>query len=105
MGFRTVALSHSDSKRELARQLGAMDYIDSSKQDSAKELQKMAGAKVIMCTAPHPDIIEGLIPGLTVGGQLLILALMQQKATINLCEFILRFVDRWVEQRLIHAAI
>ena len=89
MGFRTVALSHSDSKRDLARQLGAVAYIDSSKQDTAKELQKMGGAKVIMCTAPHTGVIQDLIPGLTVGGQLLILALPEEKASIDLCEWFL----------------
>ncbi|TCD62226.1 hypothetical protein EIP91_007205 [Steccherinum ochraceum] len=88
MGFRTVALSHSDSKRDLAQKLGAMDYIDSSKQDTVKELQKMGGAKVIMCTAPHAEMIEGLIPALTVGGQLLILALMQEKVSLNLSSLI-----------------
>ena len=86
MGFKTVALSHSDAKRDLAKQLGAMAYIDSSKQDPVNELQKMGGAKVIMCTAPHTNVIEGLIPGLTVGGQLLVLALTSDKATIDLCK-------------------
>ena len=87
MGFRTVALSHSDAKRELARQLGAVAYLDSSKQDVAQELVKMGGAKVIVCTAPHPEIMEGLIPGLTVGGQLLVLALPNKKGTFDLCEY------------------
>lgn len=84
MGFRTVALSHSDSKKDLAQQLGAMTYIDTSKQNAAEELQKMGGAKVIMCTAPHVDVIEGLISGLTVGGQLLVLAMPEEKASIDL---------------------
>lgn len=84
MGFRTVALSHSDSKRDMALQLGAESYIDTSKQNAAEELQKMGGAKVIMCTAPHVNVIEGLIPGLIVGGQLLMLALPEEKASIDL---------------------
>ncbi|KAH8093848.1 GroES-like protein [Cristinia sonorae] len=88
MGFRTVALSHSEAKKDLARQLGAIAYIDSSKQDTVEELQKMGGAKVIMCTAPHTKVIEGLIPGLTVAGQLLMLALPEEKATIDLSALI-----------------
>ncbi|THH32488.1 hypothetical protein EUX98_g1697 [Antrodiella citrinella] len=90
MGFRTVAISHSEDKRELAQQLGAVAYIDSSEQDTVKELQKMGGANVIMCTAPHANIMQGLIPGLAVGGQLLILALAEDKATIDLSALITR---------------
>lgn len=75
MGFRTVALSSSDSKRQLAAELGASEYIDSSKVNQAEALAKLGGAKVIICTAPSPDAIKGLLPGLAVGGQLLILAL------------------------------
>jgi len=88
MGFRTVALSHSDAKRDLAHKLGAIAYIDSSKQDIVQELQKMGGANVIMCTAPQANMMQGLIPGLTVGGQLLILALAEDESTINLSSLI-----------------
>ena len=46
MGFRTVALSSSASKVDLAKQLGAHDYVDGSKADQAESLQKLGGAKV-----------------------------------------------------------
>ena len=75
MGYRTVALSSSDSKRQLAAELGAQEYIDGSKVDQAEALSKLGGAKVIVCTAPSPDAIQSLIQGLAVGGQLLVLAL------------------------------
>ena len=86
MGFRTVALSHSDSKRDCARHLGAVAYVDSSKQDVATELQKMGGVKAVVCTAPHPEIMEGLIPALIIGGQLLLVAFPIPKITFNLCK-------------------
>lgn len=41
MGFRVVALSSSDSKREMAKKLGAHEYLDGSKVDQAEELQKV----------------------------------------------------------------
>jgi D-arabinose 1-dehydrogenase-like Zn-dependent alcohol dehydrogenase len=74
MGYRVVALSSSDSKRELATKLGAHDYLDSSKVDQAEELTKMGGAKVIMCTAPNSDIIAQLLPGLAANGTILLIA-------------------------------
>jgi len=77
MGYRTVALSSSASKASLARELGAHDYVDGSSVDLAEALTKMGGAKVIICTAPSGKVIEGLIKGLAVGGQLLILAVAE----------------------------
>lgn len=85
MGFRTIALSSSDSKRKLASELGAQEYIDGSKVDQAEALAKLGGAKVVVCTAPSSKAIQALIPGLAVGGQLLILALAPE-ATIPLGE-------------------
>lgn len=46
MGYRTVALSSSSAKASLASQLGADDYIDTSKVNVVDALQKMGGAKV-----------------------------------------------------------
>ncbi|GAA5947697.1 hypothetical protein JCM10213_002082 [Rhodosporidiobolus nylandii] len=74
MGFKTIALSGSDSKKQLAQELGAHVYVDSSKEDPVEVLQKEGGAKVIVCTAPNPEIVQTLVNGLGVNGQLLILA-------------------------------
>lgn len=74
MGYRTVALSSSDSKREFAGQLGANEYIDGSKEDTAEALQKMGGAAAIVVTAPNPQIVGPLINGFAPQGKLLILA-------------------------------
>ncbi|CAL1710807.1 unnamed protein product [Somion occarium] len=73
MGFRTVALSSSPDKADLAKRLGATAYIDSSQTDQGKALQEMGGAKVIMITAQSGKAIEGLIDGLSLDGQMLIL--------------------------------
>ncbi len=83
MGFRTVALSSGASKEELARKLGAHDYIDGSKVDAAKALQDMGGAKVIVATAPSSGSIQKLLPGLGLEGQLLILGISDDVTTIN----------------------
>ena len=83
MGFRAVALSSGESKRELAHQLGAHEYIDGSKVDQAAALKKLGGAKVILCTAPNAKVIESLMPGLAVDGTLLLLALEATPITIS----------------------
>jgi len=72
MGFRTVVISRSKEKKFLAYKLGADSYIDSNKTDPAKELMKMGGARVILCTAPNGDAISGLVSGLGRNGQIII---------------------------------
>lgn len=73
MGFRTVALSSSGSKRDFAHQLGAHDYIDGSKEDTVQALQKMGGAAMIVGTAPNSQLIHDLMPGLAPQGKFLLL--------------------------------
>lgn len=74
MGYRVVALSHGDSKKDFAKQLGAHEYINTSKQDASEELTKLGGAALIVVTAPNPEIVTPLTGGLAAGGKLLILA-------------------------------
>jgi len=88
MGYKTVALSSGSSKKELATKLGAQVYLDSSKVDQVQELQKLGGAKVILCTAPSSEVIQNLLPALDLDGQLVILALPHEPATINLGQLI-----------------
>lgn len=74
MGYRVVALSSSGSKEKFAKELGASEYIDGSKQDLGEALQKMGGAALVVTTAPNPEVMKGLIHGLGTLGKLLILA-------------------------------
>jgi D-arabinose 1-dehydrogenase-like Zn-dependent alcohol dehydrogenase len=74
LGFRTVALSRGRDKEAIARKLGAHDYIDTDASDAATQLRELGGAKVILCTAPDVKAIAGLISGLGMGGQLIIVA-------------------------------
>jgi D-arabinose 1-dehydrogenase-like Zn-dependent alcohol dehydrogenase len=72
MGFKTVALSRGKEKEQLAYKLGAHVYIDTDAVDAAKELTKLGGATVILCTAPSAKAISALIPGLGRNGQAII---------------------------------
>ena len=74
MGFRTVAISSSDSKRKFAKDLGAHDYIDTSQGDVGEQLQKMGGASCIILTAPNPKVVPPLVNGLGIQGKIIILA-------------------------------
>lgn len=74
MGYKVVALSSGDKKRDFAKNLGVHEYIDTSKNDPAKKLMEMGGASLIVCTAPNPKAISPLTGGLESGGRLLILA-------------------------------
>src|SRR6202040_3779107 len=45
MGFRTVALGRGREKEKLAKELGAISYIDATVEDGAAGLQRMGGAR------------------------------------------------------------
>lgn len=75
MGFKTVALSQSDSKRGLANELGAHIYINGSKENPVTALQALGGAAAILAVAPHADTIASVIHGLGINGKLVLIAL------------------------------
>ncbi len=83
MGFRTIALSSDGSKEQVARSLGADDFIDGSRVDQVQALQKLGGMKVIMATAPNARITENLIDALAINGTLLVLAVEPQPMKIS----------------------
>lgn len=74
MGYKVVALSSGDSKRDFAKKLGAHEYINTSQDDPVQKLTEMGGAALIVCTAPNPKAIGPLTGGLEAGGKVLVLA-------------------------------
>lgn len=73
MGFRTVGIARGKDKEALARQLGAIDYIDSEAGDPARALTKLGGAKVVLATVTHGPAMAATIGGLAPHGKLLVL--------------------------------
>ena len=71
-GFKTVVISHSKEKEQLAFQLGADLFVDSGSANPAQELKKLGGASVILSTAPSGKAASELIDGLGLNGQLVI---------------------------------
>jgi alcohol dehydrogenase, propanol-preferring len=83
MGMRTIALSNGASKEALARELGAHDYIDTSKVAAAEGLQKLGGADLVLATAPHGDSIGSTLAGLKPRGTLLIVAAPYEPISVS----------------------
>jgi D-arabinose 1-dehydrogenase-like Zn-dependent alcohol dehydrogenase len=72
-GFRTVAVNRGRDKEELARSLGATDYIDSSAQDPATALTAMGGAKAILATVTDGKAMESISGGLGPNGVMMVI--------------------------------
>jgi D-arabinose 1-dehydrogenase-like Zn-dependent alcohol dehydrogenase len=90
MGFEVVAISRGSSKEEFARKLGAHHYIDAERADLAEAMGALGGARVILATAPHSKAISGLIPGLGIGGCLLVVAAPFEPFEVNAIDLISR---------------
>lgn len=82
IGFEVAAISGTNSKRDLAKKLGADHFIAASDGDPAKALQKLGGAKVILATAPSGEAISSVVGGLGIDGQLLIVAAPGEKMEV-----------------------
>ncbi len=72
LGFHTVAIARGTDKEQLARDLGAHDYIDSTSQDVGAELRKLGGARVVLATVTNADAMGATLAGLKPRGSLII---------------------------------
>lgn len=73
MGFRTVAIARGADKAPLARELGAVEYVDSRAGDPAAALQKLGGATAIIATVTAGDAMSAVTGGLAPNGRLMVL--------------------------------
>ena len=83
MGFRTVAIARGRDKEELARRLGASEYIDSHAADVAATLQRLGGAKVVLSTVTSSQAMLPAIAGLGVDGQLIVVGASSDPLPLN----------------------
>ncbi len=88
-GFRTVAVNRGRDKEELARKLGANDYIDSAAEDPAKALSAMGGAKAILATVTNSQAMQSIVGGLGPNGVMMVIGAVGPM-TINPIELILK---------------
>jgi D-arabinose 1-dehydrogenase-like Zn-dependent alcohol dehydrogenase len=73
MGFKTVAIARGKDKEALARQLGAVHYVDSQVHEPGAELAKMGGAQAILATVTNAEAMQAALPGLAVNGTMLLI--------------------------------
>lgn len=97
MGMRTVAISTSDNKKDLAQKLGAHHFINTGKSNAAEELQKLGGAKLILATAPYSKAITSVVDGLGNDGKLLIVAASGEAVEVSPFQLIMgrKSVSGW----------
>ncbi len=97
MGAHTVALSRGAAKRDLALELGAHRYVDTTQEDPVEALQALGGARVILATAPDSKAITPLVDGLGVNGVLLTVGVSDQPMEVAPLQLIMarRRVQGW----------
>jgi D-arabinose 1-dehydrogenase-like Zn-dependent alcohol dehydrogenase len=89
MGFRTVAIGRGADKQDLAKKLGAHEYIDNSSEDPAQALQKLGGANVVLATAPDSKSMSDLVNGLAPNGKLLVVGAGPQPLSVTPVQLII----------------
>jgi D-arabinose 1-dehydrogenase-like Zn-dependent alcohol dehydrogenase len=96
-GYRVAAIGRGPENAALAKKLGASVYIDSAATNPADELAKLAGAKVIIATAPNAKSISALIGGLGVGGKLLVVGAPLEPMEVSVISLIMarRDIQGW----------
>jgi D-arabinose 1-dehydrogenase-like Zn-dependent alcohol dehydrogenase len=83
MGFQVAAIARGKDKEDLAKQLGAHHYINSSAQDPVAALQALGGATVILATAANGKSMSPLLSGLAPRGQLVVAGAGNEPIEVN----------------------
>ena len=73
MGYRVAAVNRGRDKEELARSLGAHEYIDSTATDPAAALRSLGGARAILATVTDAAAVQAVAGGLGVNGTLMVI--------------------------------
>jgi len=71
LGFRVVAVNRGRDKEQLARSLGAHDYIDTSAADPAAALRALGGARAIIATVTDAAAMQTIVGGLGSNGTMM----------------------------------
>ncbi|QTY27266.1 alcohol dehydrogenase [Flavobacterium sp. CS20] len=89
MGMRTVAISTSDDKKDLATKLGAHHFINAKSENAAEKLQELGGAKLILGTAPSGKAMTSVVGGLGVDGKLLMVGATPEPVEVRPMEMLM----------------
>ena len=96
-GCEVTALSRGTGKEELALDLGADHYVDTTADDPAEALQALGGADVILATAPNSEAISALVGGLGRNGTLMVVAATGEPIEVSPLDLIMgrKSVSGW----------
>lgn len=82
MGFRVAALARGTEKADLATNLGAHHYIDTTTSDPAEELGKLGGARVILSTITNGEAVAATVGGLGAEGRLVVVGAAEEPIAV-----------------------
>jgi alcohol dehydrogenase, propanol-preferring len=89
MGAEVIALTSSESKQELARQLGAHRVLPAAGREFGKRLRELGGADVIVSTTMDFQSIRDALDGLAPQGTLVLASLTAGRLPIDPRSFIM----------------
>jgi alcohol dehydrogenase len=73
LGYRVVAVNRGRDKEQLARSLGAHDYIDTNAGDPAAALRALGGARAIIATVTDAAAMQAIVGGLGANGTMMVI--------------------------------
>jgi D-arabinose 1-dehydrogenase-like Zn-dependent alcohol dehydrogenase len=73
LGYRVVAVNRGRDKEQLARSLGALEYIDSQSGDPAAALRELGGARAILATVTDATAMQAIAGGLGPNGTMMVI--------------------------------
>jgi alcohol dehydrogenase len=73
MGFRVAAVNRGRDKEQLARSLGAHEYVDTTEADPAAALLSLGGARAILATVTDGRAMQAVAGGLGINGTLMVI--------------------------------
>jgi len=88
LGYRVAAIARGVGKADLASQLGANHYIDSSVEDPGTALRKLGGAAAIIATASSGSSMSSLISGLAPRGCMVVVGAARDPISVQTTELV-----------------
>src|SRR5882757_7470544 len=88
LGYRVAAIARGTDKAELAAQLGADHYIDSSAEDPGAALQRLGGAAAVIATAASGASMSPLVAGLAPRGRMIVVGAAVDPISVSTADLI-----------------
>jgi D-arabinose 1-dehydrogenase-like Zn-dependent alcohol dehydrogenase len=82
-GYQVAAIGLGAETGVLAKKLGASIYIDTKVTETARALQQLGGARVILATAPSSKAMSALVDGLGPNGKLMVIGVAPEPIEVT----------------------